>query len=520
MDTNSGGSSRDWVAVPPSGSCGAGGDGCGFVEHRRSRAAGGGGANPAGVGVYDDSSRGSGCGIDVVLHSAAFLRLAEATQESYLKDYRLFFDFLWSRSRTWPRATRDDVEDYEDWRRRAPANPRRIGGSKWMRELAALSRLYRWAVESGHVATNPVATQTRVTRDGRIVESLGASAHDVVAADVKWLTPRAWARWRDVGLLGLDGSGLPDGSFRGRNGDRNAAYAELLFDSGLRRTEGASLLTLELPVVEAGSRYQRGRLATAVAKHGSGRPFYVTTATLRRIDAYRATSRADAVRAAQEAGRYDRVPGRLLVEQVGSGAVPVLGWVDEATGTKGEGRLDRLPVRLRERLFLSTVGGLEPAWLWLGEDGMPFQSHSWEAVFAAASRRCVRVLGPGAPFCTPHMARHSFALTMLVALQHVLDTRFGLDAEQRRDFAVLYGSPWRMVKDLLGHRSEETTRNVYLAPVQDVQIRSLLEGDLAAGAEFLQAVAAASGRVQDVVLVDPVPPELVPAVVAVGGAGG
>lgn len=463
-------------------------------------------------------------GVDGVLtayfNSAPFLRLAEATQESYLKDYRLFFDFLSRRSRLWSEATRDDMEDYEDWRRRAPANPRRIGGSKWMRELAALSRLYRWAVESGQVATNPVGTQTRVTRDGRTVQSLDAAAHDVVAADVKWLTPRAWARWRDVGLLGLDAAGLPDGSFRGRNGDRNAAYADLLFDSGLRRTEGGSLLTLELPVVEAGSRYQRGRLATAVAKHGSGRPFYVTTATLRRIEAYRVTSRADAVRSAQEAGRYDRVLNKLLVEQVGAAPVPVLRWVDEATGTVGEGRVDRLPVRLRERLFLPTSHGLEPAWLWLGEDGMAFQSHSWEAVFSAATTRCRRLLGPGAPFCTPHMARHSFALTMLVALQHVLDTRFGLDAEQRRDFAVLYGSPWRMVKDLLGHRSEETTRNIYLAPVQDVQIRSLLEGDLTAGAEFLQAVAAASGRVQDVAPIAPALAEPARSAVAGGGAGG
>ncbi|WP_375424188.1 tyrosine-type recombinase/integrase [uncultured Friedmanniella sp.] len=441
-------------------------------------------------------------GVDAVLtsyfNSAPFLRLADATQESYLKDYRLFFDFLWRRSRSWSEATRDDVEDYEDWRRRAPTNPRRVGGSKWMRELAALNRLYQWAVATGQIAANPVATRVRVTRDGQMVQTLDAAAHDVVTADVKWLTPRAWSRWRDVGLLGLDASGLPDGTFRGRNGDRNAAYADLLFDSGLRRTEGASLLVLELPAVAEGSRYQRGRLATAVAKNGSGRPFYVTTATLRRIGAYLATSRADAVRAAQEAGRYDRVPGKLLVEKTGLAPVPVLRWVDEATGTAGEGRLDRLPVPLRERLFVRGPDGLEPAWLWVGEDGMPFQGHSWEAVFSAASKRCRRLLGPGAPFCTPHMARHSFALTMLVALQHVLDTRFGLDAEQRRDFAALYGNPWRMVKDLLGHRSEDTTRNIYLAPVQDVQIRSLLEGDLAAGAEFLQAVAAASGRVQDV----------------------
>lgn len=137
-------------------------------------------------------------------------------------------------------------------------------------------------------------------------------------------------------------------------------------------------------------------------------------------------------------------------------------------------------------------------WLWLSEDGLPFQSHSWERVFAAANDRCARVLGDGAPYCTPHMARHSFALTMLIAMRHALDTRFELDPQQRRDYELLYGNPYRMVKDLLGHKSEETTREVYLDPVRDVHIQSLLEGNLGEGAEFLQALAAASGRVQDV----------------------
>ncbi|QSB22122.1 hypothetical protein [Curtobacterium sp. 24E2] len=89
-------------------------------------------------------------------------------------------------------------------------------------------------------------------------------------------------------------------------------------------------------------------------------------------------------------------------------------------------------------------------------------------------------------------------MTMLIAMRHALDTRFELDPQQRRDYELLYGNPYRMVKDLLGHKSEETTREVYLDPIRDVHIQSLLEGNLGEGAEFLQAVAAASGRVQDV----------------------
>jgi integrase len=180
------------------------------------------------------------------------------------------------------------------------------------------------------------------------------------------------------------------------------------------------------------------------------------------------------------------------------GRSAVVKWLDEWSGLRSEQRLDRLDPAMRMRLFRRGPEGLEPLWLWVSEAGLPFESHSWNGVFAAATRRCRAVLGAGAPFCTPHMARHSFALYMLIALHHVMDRRFGLSPDQRRDFAILYGDPWRLVKELLGHRSEATTRNIYLAPVAHVHIRSLLEGDMDERAEFLQEVAVASGLVQDV----------------------
>ncbi|WP_405670294.1 hypothetical protein OG612_43365 (plasmid) [Streptomyces sp. NBC_01527] len=96
--------------------------------------------------------------------------------------------------------------------------------------------------------------------------------------------------------------------------------------------------------------------------------------------------------------------------------------------------LSSLDVEDRQRLFVEGDGGLEPLWLWLSQDGRPFQPHSWEAVYRAASGRCRKVLeGKVAepPYFTPHMARHSFALKMLVALMHALDKRFGLTPEER-----------------------------------------------------------------------------------------
>ena len=122
-------------------------------------------------------------------------------------------------------------------------------------------------------------------------------------------------------------------------------------------------------------------------------------------------------------------------------------------------------------LFTEGPHGLEPLWLWLNEQGLPFGVHSWEGVFRAANERCERVLTPPrrigldphqvyAPYATPHSARHSFALYMLVVLNVLMDQKYGLTEEERREFRQLYGDPWFMVQQLLGHASRETTRGL------------------------------------------------------------
>ena len=125
----------------------------------------------------------------------------------------------------------------------------------------------------------------------------------------------------------------------------------------------------------------------------------------------------------------------------------------------------------RMRLLTEGEDGLEPLWLWLGESGMPMAYESWEKVFDAANARVAAVLsstGAGnrarqTPVAiSPHMLRHFFALHMLVALHHALDRRFGLTPEERKHLRQVYGDPWVLVCDLLGHSSEQTTRLVYL----------------------------------------------------------
>jgi integrase len=143
---------------------------------------------------------------------------------------------------------------------------------------------------------------------------------------------------------------------------------------------------------------------------------------------------------------------------------------------------------VRERMVMFTEGprGPEPLWLWLTQNGLPFRIDSWEGVFREANDRCARVLTPARgrdwdrTRSTPHMPhrtpRHSFALYMLVVLNTLMDVKYGLTEDERRDFRLLYGDPWFMVQNLLGHASRETTIDRYLAPVADLQLRSMLAG--------------------------------------------
>ncbi|WP_280203247.1 site-specific integrase [Nocardia cyriacigeorgica] len=432
---------------------------------------------------------------------SSFANLRKATKRSYTTDYRVFFNFLWSRGKYWDAADYDALLDFEDWRRRSPRNMRRISGSKWNRELAALSRLYGWAVKQGFVAESPVGVKTVRNRYGDLVEVAEARAKDVRSSNVKWLTPRAFRLWRDVGLRGYTAEGRMDPSWRGRHDDRNAAFADLLLSSGLRLGEGGSLLTIELPAsANTPQRYVEARLAAAVAKSKRARTFYISATVLREVEAYCATTRRGAIRRAQTAGRYDALDDIWLVVKQSGWQQRVLHWRDRH-GRTGERRIDALEPDERRRLFVQGDSGLEPLWLWLAEDGTPFGAHSWEAVFRAASRRCAVTLAgvvPDPPFATPHMARHSFALYMLVALHRALDMRLDLTPEERRDYMLLYMSPWRMVKDLLGHASEQVTRDIYLAPVSDLEVRSLLiEDDDPDVAELLAKLAAASERILD-----------------------
>ncbi len=417
--------------------------------------------------------------------SNTFRRYTKETRRNYATDIALLLTFLWNRGRTWTEATQRDLEDYEHWRRFAEANPKRIGGSKWNRELAAYTSLFEWATRGQYLPRNPVSMKQVLRRNGEVLTVAAAKAKDARPSNVHWLTPRTWRRWIDVGLRGHGREGVPEPGWVGRLEDRNTAFVRMMVSSGLRRAEGGSLLTFDVPQRRlAGGRYYRGRIAAEVTRSKKPRTFYVSSDAIGDIESYVDSSRTWAVRRAQKADRYVQLPEMRLVTEVTRGLKPVVRWCDQ-DGVAGERALDALTVEERMLLFTEGSHGPEPLWLWLNEQGLPFHPHSWDGVFRTANQRCERVLTPPkrvgmdphkvyAPYATVHSARHSMALFMLVVLNTLMDRRYGLTPEERRDFRLLYGDPWFMVQNLLGHASRETTVDRYLAPVADLQLRSML----------------------------------------------
>jgi hypothetical protein len=230
------------------------------------------------------------------------------------------------------------------------------------------------AVQRDFVQVNPVLMRSVVGRSGDLVLVPSGRAKNARTSEVRWLTPRAFRRWADVRLRGFGADGLPSAGRAGRLADRIAAFADLLFSSGVRLTEGASLLTVEVPRLQLeGGRYYTGRLARAVTKSKRARTFYASSGVVGEIEGYVESSRAQVVRRAQATGRYDGLRMRLVTHETGRHRR--LHWRDH-DGVVGRTSLTEATVEERMLLFIDGPDGPEPLWLWLNESGLPFRPAS------------------------------------------------------------------------------------------------------------------------------------------------
>jgi hypothetical protein len=274
----------------------------------------------------------------------------------------VWLNFLLAIGRSWDDVSEDDADYFKEWRLTGEANPQPVETITFAGNLAALRSFYRWASQEYGVC-NPVAATQGVDLRPR-----GARSRDI-----EWLDPAGYRCWGDLGLRGLNLGGREDRSWRGRNGQRDVAFADGLYGSGLRLTEWASTLLVELPDDDPARGFRTCRLVDACAKGGYGHKFWLPrTALLTALD-YVEGARARAVRRAQNDGRYQRLAGLRRVVEVRGDRLSVI---------EPDGRQTAPPVAAigpsgRRRLFRATPAGLEPMALWLNEDGLPRDPHGW-----------------------------------------------------------------------------------------------------------------------------------------------
>lgn len=395
--------------------------------------------------------------VNAFLASARMRSMAETTNRDYAQSLLLWLNFLEVRGAQWSTATSDDAEEFEFWRRSDPANTDPVGASTFAKDVAACKKFYRWAAVR-YPDVDDIFAEVSFPRAKR-------------EAGVKWLDPAAIARWRDVGVRGRDLSGRRDESWRGRNEQRDSAFVDGLYGTGLRLTEWGSVVLPELPHLDTGRSFYTCSLSDACAKGGYGHPYWMPRDVLSAVWAYVEGARARVVRDAQAAGRYDGVDGRsVLNAQPRRGHIEYINVAGQSVRTSWKA----LAPGVRRTLFRRSERGLEPIALWLNEDGLPRDPHGWHHTFEMANGR-IAVLGLNDFRCTPHMHRHSFALKWFSIGKLVYAARVRhLDETQASDFREQFGDTWHLVQTMLGHARVETTKNVYLEPFRNLEVDVLL----------------------------------------------
>lgn len=387
---------------------------------------------------------------------------------AYARDIVVWLRFLAERrdgKSVWA-ADRDDIAAFHE-ARRLSSPPHRIAASSWNRSIAALDKLYRWAVEENMIGKAPFTYRQMWVRgtDGSAVGVAANMAREPAArkGGTRFLSLDRYLLFRDVGLRGRLPDGREDSTWRGRNGERNALFAELLVTTGLRLQEGSSVLLMELSPHD---QYHDQRsvvfpLAAATAKGSKGRDIRLPLRLLKRLHDYADIERANALSRLGRRRSWERIAAPLIVASHDHRSLRL----DEPQPPDPI-RFDGLKPGERSRLVHRQT--MEPLALWLTESGLPMPMAAWEAVFTRASARCRRF---GLDIdVTPHMLRHTFAVHMLTLLLReqmdwLLEERAGrLSPAYRR----LIGDPLLKLQRLMGHSRIESTY-IYLDHLDDCQ---------------------------------------------------
>ncbi len=388
--------------------------------------------------------------------------------EAYARDLTLFCRFLHQRrggKLIWE-AGPDDLFAYRRARREVEGF--RVAASTWNRFIAAVDKWAQWAVHEGLLETAPFRYVERTVptpRGPAAVRVNTAREVDEESLPVQFLPYVDYLLWRDVGLRGQLPDGRPDPRWRGRNGERNAVFADLLVGTGMRLTEAASLLVTEVPPLVERRLVGDLHLPATITKRGRARTVFVSRRTLRALHAYLDVERDELVQRRLAAGAYADAGDALVVGGASRHGLTLA----------GESRCrpySRITIEERRRLVRADAAGRPgaPLWLWLGEDGHPLRRETWQAAFQRANERCARFgLDLSA---SPHLLRHVFAVHMLGLL--LRQTVRALQGSQRATVTgeqvkrLLVGDPLRKLQLLLGHKHVATTY-AYLDVLDEAQ---------------------------------------------------
>lgn len=349
----------------------------------------------------------------------------------------------------WEASVRD-AHAFHEARRVMPtgwAGTPAVKAGTWNRNHTHLKRFYDYALAAELAEVNPFSSSTGFGREAA-----------VRSRKVRFVTLDVFDQWCEVGLRGNAGV---SGWRESRQATRNVVFAQFLLRTGVRLTEGSSLLVSEFPErVAVGSR-EVVHLPGAITKGGAERGVYLTMAGFQPLREWMDVERQGLVARALSANRYDRdgfIIGRLDRGRVRFG---------DGTST----RINQMIPEFRRRLILADRDGRVhgPAAVWVGEEGLPMSPSSWHSVFRRANDRCAKA-GVNIHI-TPHMLRHTFAVHMLSLLlaesmrpiRQMLQS--GADAHTVALRRLLI-DPVRILQLLLGHAHYTTTLDHYLPYVQ------------------------------------------------------
>lgn len=411
---------------------------------------------------------------------------ARSTWVNYARDVHVFLRFL-NHARPgvqWTEVTTDDLHRYAKERREDPTSDLYVSGASWNRALAALERLYDWAVRTKLIAESPFTyrfrTLYRETRD--TIEPVDSRQNVLRArpdrAPPRYLSVDEYVFFRNVGLRGLLPSGKADPFFRGRCAVRNALFSDLLVTTGMRRTEASTLLLWEIPEIAARAvpREVECTVEGAVSKNKQSRTVYVPREVYLRLQHYIREQRSHAVLGAIERHGGKAAADEALVAQ------HVEGTTVRLIGRKKPMDSGRFGVEDRVRL-LQVAGDrvIGPAQVFVGESGLALAPTAWNDIFDAASARVERFKDdyphatsarPGGDLAVrPHDLRHTYAVNFLSRLyQRFLETTDPAilkDAGRQLQHRLLK-DPLRTLQLRMGHRQLESTF-IYLQYIEQVQ---------------------------------------------------